>query len=117
MASWEPGNVHLPLRISVCFDEAGILLIHIDTAATLHLADDAPPFEIYVDGGHVHGDLAGVDRFDCANPGHGHHVPWRVAARGPASPRDEHAQTEASRDRQEPAVANATERPDVTGAL
>lgn len=116
MASWEPGNVHRPLRISVCLDEAGILLIHVDTAVTLHLADDAPPFEIYVDGGHVYGDLTGVDRSDCAHPDHGHPVPWRAAAGGSDPAHDKHTQTEASRDREEPAAANATERPAATGA-
>ncbi|OAA18451.1 hypothetical protein UG55_111119 [Frankia sp. EI5c] len=117
MASWEPGNVHLPLRISACLDEAGILLIHIDTAVTLDLADDAPPFEIYVDGGHVYGDLTEVERSDCAHPDHGHPVPWRVAAGGSTPSRDEHTQPAASRDRQQPAAANATERPDVPGTL
>jgi hypothetical protein len=116
MASWEPGNVHQPLRISACLDEAGILLIHVDTAMTLHLADDAPPFEIHVDGSHVYSDPTRVDRSDCANPAHGHPVPWRVAAGGSTPAHDEHAQTEASRDREEPAAAIATERPDATGA-
>ncbi|WP_063793205.1 MULTISPECIES: hypothetical protein [unclassified Frankia] len=116
MASWEPGNVHLPLRISICLDEAGNLLIHIDTAVTLDHAEDAPPFVIYVDDDHIYGDLTGVDRSDCANPTHGHPVPCRVAAGGTAPPHDGHAQPEASRDRQEPTAANATERPDITGA-
>ncbi|WP_158230438.1 hypothetical protein [Pseudofrankia asymbiotica] len=116
MSSWEPGNVHMPLRISASLDEAGTLLIHIDTAVTLHLAADAPPFEIYVDDGHVYGDLTGVDRSDCAHPEHGHPVPWRVAARGPIPAHDEHTRTEASCDRAEPAAANPTERPDVTDA-
>ncbi|WP_063793387.1 hypothetical protein [Frankia sp. R43] len=116
MASWEPGNVHLPLRISVCLDEAGSLLIHIDTAVTLDHAEDAPPFEIYVDGGHVYDDRTGAERTDCANSTHGHPVPWRVAAEGSAPLHDGHAQTAASRDLQEPAAANVAERPDMTGA-
>ncbi len=115
MASWEPGNIHLPLRISTCLDETGILMIHVDTAVTLHLADNAPPFELYIDGGHVYGDLTGVDRSARGSPDHGHPVPWRVAAGGAPRPATS-ARRPASGDREEPAAATATERPDATGA-
>ena len=68
--TWEPGNVDMPLRISTTRDDAGHLAIWIDTARTVTLADDVPPFEIYVDDTRVYGDLPGPATSSYPDPRH-----------------------------------------------
>jgi hypothetical protein len=80
-ASWEPGNVgSFPLRITALLDETGGILVHIDTAVTLNLAEEKPPLTVLVDGGEVYSSPTGTGG-DCADPDHGHPVPWRTRER------------------------------------
>jgi len=77
-ASWEPGNVgDFPLRITALLDECGGLLLHIDTALTLELAKEQPPLRVFVDDEDVYTSLT-TTLGDCADPDHGHSVPWRT---------------------------------------
>ncbi|ORT46609.1 hypothetical protein [Frankia sp. KB5] len=78
-ASWEPGNVGTsPLRITVLLDETGRILVHIDTAVTLNLAKQEPPLTVLVDDHDVYNSPTKTIS-DCADPDHGHPVPWRTA--------------------------------------
>ncbi|MCM3883151.1 hypothetical protein [Frankia sp. R82] len=77
-ASWEPGNVgDFPLRVTVMLDETGRLLIHIDTAVTLERARQNPPVTVTVDNAEVYRGPTATGG-DCADPDHGHPVPWRT---------------------------------------
>ncbi|CUU61081.1 hypothetical protein Ga0074812_15517 [Parafrankia irregularis] len=77
-ASWEPGNVgSFSLRITALLDESGGILVHVDTALTLEGAEE-PPIRVLVDDGEVYSSPATLSG-DCAEPDHGHPVPWRTA--------------------------------------
>ncbi|CUU60759.1 hypothetical protein Ga0074812_1475 [Parafrankia irregularis] len=79
-ASWEPGNLGAyPLRITALLGERGEIILHIDTALTLGGGEE-PPMSIYADDQEIYTSPTAAGG-DCADPDHGHPVPWRTPSR------------------------------------